>query len=52
MPLLKKALDEGAISVTAYIADLRTYYELKAQHLDATRSWHKAVAEMMSITIQ
>jgi outer membrane protein, heavy metal efflux system len=51
MPLLKKALNEGAISVTAYITDLRTYYELKAQHLDATRSWHKAVAELLAITM-
>ena len=51
MPLLKKALNKGAISVTAYITDLRTYYELKAQHLDATRSWHKAVAELLAITM-
>ena len=49
--LLKKALDEGAINIISYTADLRTYYELKAQQLDANRSWHKAVAEMMAVVM-
>ena len=44
--LLKKALDEGEISLLDYLVEMRLYYDAVNQSLDAEREFQKAYAEL------
>lgn len=44
--LLKKALDEGEISLLDYLVEMRLYYDTVNQSLDAEREFQKAYAEL------
>ena len=44
--MLKKALDEGEISLLDYLVEMRLYYDAVNQSLDAERSFQKAYAEL------
>ncbi|MGM9714534.1 MAG: TolC family protein [Prevotella sp.] len=51
LPLLKKALEAGQISMTEYMAGKKIYYEAENMYLEAMKEWHKAYAEMMAVTL-
>ena len=51
IPLLKKALDAGQISMTEYLSGAKLRYDAETQLLEAVREWQKAYAEMMAVTL-
>lgn len=50
-PLLRRALDEGSISLMDYLQGVRLYYDTQDRYLAALRDWHKACAEMLADAI-
>lgn len=49
--LLKKALDEGEISVLDYFVEIGIYYDAVNQALDAEREYQKAYAELTAVEL-
>jgi outer membrane protein TolC len=49
--LLRKALDEGQISVHNYLTDVAIYYDAIDQALAAERDYQKAYADLTSIDL-
>lgn len=49
--LLKKALDEGHISVLDYFVEIALYYDAVNQALDAEREYQKAYAELTAVEL-
>ncbi len=49
--LLKKALDEGEISLLDYLTELQMYYEAVNIALKTERDYQKAVADLMSVDL-
>ena len=49
--LLKKALDEGHISVLDYFVEIGLYYDAVNQALDAEREYQKAYAELTAVEL-
>ena len=49
--LLRKALDEGEISMQEYLVSLGFYYDALERTMNAELEYHKAVAELYSYTL-
>ena len=49
--LLRKALDEGHISVLDYFVEIALYYDAVNQALDAERDYQKAYAELTAVEL-
>lgn len=49
--LLKKALDEGEISLLDYFVEIGVYYDAVDQALDAERAYQKAYAELTAVEL-
>ena len=49
--LLGKALDNGEITLTDYLLEMRSYYEVLTQTLGTIRDCEKAKAELFSLTM-
>lgn len=48
--LLKKALNEGQISLTEYIVEMEMIYEMHSETLNAESEYNAALATLMSFT--
>lgn len=51
IPLLRKALNVGHISVQEYLTGAANRYEAETLYLNAMRDWHSAYAELISVSL-